>query len=912
MNIFFLIILTSCCGQLAAGAVGSIFRNTLNQSLAVAPTSQTEIKIMKGRSAFIQDYPKNDTPITYRQYGNSPEAALGDHTTFKADYTVDLFTQTDIRCQEIVVQDTRTAVPDFLLGEKAYHIVFNATTDPVWYCWGKKGPGGSDVQAITKLRKIDSSQFQEVFVPSNRAGTSCELGLYLSESDNLPNLDHEDTIKHLESSTCWVPINTTVPRGESFHVHKQDNSLRVHPVPNTLFHLVNTTNEPLYATIIYVENGRALAGVRFRQQKVCPQQRVLMAYVQKDGFDVVLAIYATQEELQKEAPVALTSIKLPNETQKNTFVITKSLDEKTPYKVHLPQQWPKRLIPTLLWSFVSSPPTFSRLKLSQMERSVLATKVSDISIPIDIDFRSNHKELAWEQKFMAGRKRHIEQSLPIFLGAAGAQTSISSSASSSTSSSSSNSTSQVIPSIGLVFTGGGYRAMIQTAGFLAGAKSIGLLDCCCYMAGISGSTWALSTWVASGRPIEDYLQNYLRRRVNHRGKGEVYRKHGLETLQQLFREVAFESDLAERLLVQNRFNQLHGWIGFYGHALAHALLEGQELNGNTSHDIKLSDLKANLQDPSRYPLPIFAALESEQATEHDHRWVELTPGHIGIYGEKNTPKFINTEIFGSRIRNGQIIHRAPELRLAHVMGILGSAFAFSTWDALNRGNGKGVALSVVKSIDAAITTVFNDTFPGDEFPINNERVSVGSAPNFCYKTGAQQENRTPFETKKHLDLVDGGMLRDQGNTHNFGSVPLLARGTQVLIMCDSTPHPNEDRPKHLIASALEAKKLGYPFPEITEQVIEKIKKERATLIVTANGKGPAVVYIQCKRDDVVNPGFDPSEGAAGFTATTNFCYTENQFDKLSGLAQGIMEQPDVKKVIQEAIQWAMVANWHPQ
>ncbi|KAG9041150.1 hypothetical protein FS842_002702, partial [Serendipita sp. 407] len=56
-----------------------------------------------------------------------------------------------------------------------------------------------------------------------------------------------------------------------------------------------------------------------------------------------------------------------------------------------------------------------------------------------------------------------------------------------------------IPIIAIAASGGGYRAMTNTTGSLVGAKESGLLDCIAYMAGISGSCWALGV-LYSGLP----------------------------------------------------------------------------------------------------------------------------------------------------------------------------------------------------------------------------------------------------------------------------------------------------------------------------------------------------------------------------------------------------------------------------
>ncbi|GAA5807883.1 hypothetical protein MFLAVUS_001263 [Mucor flavus] len=49
-----------------------------------------------------------------------------------------------------------------------------------------------------------------------------------------------------------------------------------------------------------------------------------------------------------------------------------------------------------------------------------------------------------------------------------------------------------IPNIAIASSGGGYRAMVSCSGYLKAMSEAGILDCVLYMAGVSGSTWAMS------------------------------------------------------------------------------------------------------------------------------------------------------------------------------------------------------------------------------------------------------------------------------------------------------------------------------------------------------------------------------------------------------------------------------------
>jgi hypothetical protein len=68
--------------------------------------------------------------------------------------------------------------------------------------------------------------------------------------------------------------------------------------------------------------------------------------------------------------------------------------------------------------------------------------------------------------------------------------------------------------LGVCCSGGGYRAMIATLGFLTGLEKIGLLDATTYMAGLSGSTWLLGPWLYRNCRINDAkpvsLTNYAK------------------------------------------------------------------------------------------------------------------------------------------------------------------------------------------------------------------------------------------------------------------------------------------------------------------------------------------------------------------------------------------------------------------
>ncbi|KAI9481693.1 MAG: acyl transferase/acyl hydrolase/lysophospholipase [Benjaminiella poitrasii] len=71
-----------------------------------------------------------------------------------------------------------------------------------------------------------------------------------------------------------------------------------------------------------------------------------------------------------------------------------------------------------------------------------------------------------------------------------------------------------IPNIGIASSGGGYRAMVSCSGYLHAMNETGILDCVLYMAGVSGSTWAMSQLYspltnASFRTLKDHLSSRI-------------------------------------------------------------------------------------------------------------------------------------------------------------------------------------------------------------------------------------------------------------------------------------------------------------------------------------------------------------------------------------------------------------------
>ena len=164
-----------------------------------------------------------------------------------------------------------------------------------------------------------------------------------------------------------------------------------------------------------------------------------------------------------------------------------------------------------------------------------------------------------------------------------------------------------IPTIGFVFSGGGFRSMLMTLGFLHGAQEIGVLHTAMYCAGLSGSTWALARWIASQKPLADFITE-----ITGRIDGGVDHIHDPYEISQLF----------EILVTKILCNQLIWTIDIYGAIIANTLLKKFHSKPMLAH---FTDSHASIND-ALVPFPIYTAIESA----HDpYEWVEFIPYEVG-------------------------------------------------------------------------------------------------------------------------------------------------------------------------------------------------------------------------------------------------------------------------------------------
>ncbi|XP_024247655.1 cytosolic phospholipase A2 isoform X1 [Oncorhynchus tshawytscha] len=213
-----------------------------------------------------------------------------------------------------------------------------------------------------------------------------------------------------------------------------------------------------------------------------------------------------------------------------------------------------------------------------------------------------------------------------------------------------------VPTIAIVGSGGGFRAMVCFSGVMKALYESGVLDCATYVAGLSGSTWYMSTLYSH----PEFPKG--------KGPGEIN--------QELMRCVS--SNPLRLLLPQNIKRYIKAlwrkkaagqpvtFTDIFGMLIGETLMPGRM-------DFKLSHMQKTVSE-GQSPMPLFTCLHVKPDVSElmFADWVEFTPYEIGMakYGT-----FMSPGLFGSKFFMGSVVRQYEENPLHFLMGVWGSAFS---------------------------------------------------------------------------------------------------------------------------------------------------------------------------------------------------------------------------------------------
>ncbi|KAM3875999.1 cytosolic phospholipase A2 [Diretmus argenteus] len=212
-----------------------------------------------------------------------------------------------------------------------------------------------------------------------------------------------------------------------------------------------------------------------------------------------------------------------------------------------------------------------------------------------------------------------------------------------------------VPVIAIVGSGGGFRAMVGFSGVMKALYESGVLDCATYVAGLSGSTWYMSTLYSHpefpAKGPKD-INKELMKSVSSNPLRLLLPQHITNYIQALWTKKAGGQPVT--------FTDIFGML--IGETLIPARM-----------DTKLSDMQEKVNQ-AQCPFPLFTCLHVKPDVSElmFADWVEFSPYEIGMakYGTFMTP-----DLFGSKFFMGTVVKKYEENPLHFLMGVWGSAFS---------------------------------------------------------------------------------------------------------------------------------------------------------------------------------------------------------------------------------------------
>lgn len=427
-----------------------------------------------------------------------------------------------------------------------------------------------------------------------------------------------------------------------------------------------------------------------------------------------------------------------------------------------------------------------------------------------------------------------------------------------------------VPTIALLESGGGYRAMTCSLGMHMGLEKIGLMDGVTYMVGVSGSTWSIGLWIGHQTAI-DAFKKHLTQKMSH-GLSEISKDEIKLMASEFSKKYALEQEIT--------------LVDTFGAYLANILLSD---HGDQRHMIRLSDQIKLLEDAS-FPCPIYTAVCADHKSKQD--WYEFTPWE---FGASWLGIYVPSWAYGRKFNNGKSIDFAPEQSFGYIMGTCGSAFAAS----LERMY-KEVEKSMPKE------NVFSKCVNATLAAFGHHRFTAAHVNNFTYGMAD-----CPLRNYNILKLGDAGVECNLPFAAVSEERP--ERKADILVFMDANDELDHQDLERVEKYARD-KKLKFPkidYNEIGKRVVSIFKDEHDPLV-------PLVIYLPRYNDKALlkkmknNPqyadliplleSFDiEHEIQEGYASTANFCYKENEVNQLSGLME--FNVFAARDQIRDAIEW---------
>ncbi|XP_020624400.1 cytosolic phospholipase A2-like isoform X3 [Orbicella faveolata] len=224
-----------------------------------------------------------------------------------------------------------------------------------------------------------------------------------------------------------------------------------------------------------------------------------------------------------------------------------------------------------------------------------------------------------------------------------------------------------VPSVAVLGSGGGFRAMVSLSGVFCALKDMGVLDCAMYTSGLSGSAWYLSTLYSH----PDWPN------VHPRQIEQDLRENIKDNWMWLLLTPSWLYNHMSIILRKRSRGQPVSFTDFFGYLVGETILKDRKITS------KLSEQRHTVKD-AMVPLPLYTCVhvKKDVSALTYCEWLEFSPYEIGMakYGT-----FMKTEHFGSKFFCGKLLTPYPEPPLHYLQGIWGSAFTILLQRVLHEG-----------------------------------------------------------------------------------------------------------------------------------------------------------------------------------------------------------------------------------
>ena len=418
------------------------------------------------------------------------------------------------------------------------------------------------------------------------------------------------------------------------------------------------------------------------------------------------------------------------------------------------------------------------------------------------------------------------------------------------------------PRIAVVASGGGVRAMLATLGALKGLEDIRFMDAITYLCGLSGSTWAIGSWLSSGLPISE-LSEIM---VGQLDIGNMINPKDLAA--KISNAPNTIAEIAAPYYYKKEQGLPYSMVDLYGGYLMHYLIP------EPLQFTYLSQQAARINDGSM-PLPIYTAVRGDGKTESQvastNKWYEFTPYEIGAswLGKAAPGKSVPVGIhipswaFGRTFDNGESTNLVAEQPFCLHMATFGSAFALDVGRAYQEMKKAG---GIMSWLATPLKLVHED-----------RQFTAATFKNFTYKLPISE-----ISDQENMQMVDAGLA------FNLPYPPISGehqtRKADIIIFIDASAG---EKGKALKKVKEYAREHNIPFPDLDIDEFDLVNlrplqtanfDERIDIsfraFMSINRQAPLVIYIRFTpdtKDKQTKPDF--AENCMRSTCNTfNFIY----------------------------------------